>query len=164
MENRQMKKIISVSCIMLAFLFILSACSKDDEKDTEKPIIEMSAQDAFPKPCDTLHIGENFIFRATFTDNVALGAYNLEIHHNFDQHTHGSHNEICPLDPPKEPVNPFYLNESFDIPANSQRYTASKQVYIPPDADPGDYHFMIRVTDSEGWQSWSSVSVKLSDR
>jgi hypothetical protein len=156
-----MKTTNSVVLLILALLFFVSACSKDDEKDTEKPAIDMSAGDAFPKPCDTLYLGSSFTFKALFTDNAALGAYNIELHHNFDHHTHGSHNETCPLDPIKEPVNPFYFNQSYDIQDAPQIYTALRYIYIPSDVDPGDYHFMVRVTDKEGWQAWRSVSVKL---
>ncbi len=152
-----------VAFVLLLAGALLISCSKDDEKDTEKPVIDMIAGDAFPKPCDTLYIGKSFLFSAVFTDNVALGAYNLELHHNFDHHTHGSHNETCPLDPIKEPDSPFYLNQSYEIPDAPQSYTALREIYIPPDVDAGDYHFMVRVTDKEGWQSWRSVSVKIAE-
>lgn len=158
-----MKRIIfGFSVIVLATIFALS-CSKDEDTDTEKPAIDMEVAGAFPRPCDTIYIGEAFVFKAQFSDNVELGSFNLELHHNFDHHTHGSHVETCPIDVEKEPVNPFYYNESFDIPTGRTEFDAQIQVDIPGGVDPGDYHFMVKLTDQEGWQSWKSVSVKLVD-
>lgn len=150
--------------ILPLILLLATACSKDEEKDTEKPVIDMSSPEAFPQPCDTVFIGEVFVFNAIFTDNAELGSYNIELHHNFDQHTHGSHEETCPMDTLKAPVNPFYYNESFTIPAGNLTFSAEKEIAIPQDMDAGDYHFMVKLTDKEGWQSWQSVSLKMSIR
>jgi hypothetical protein len=35
---------------------------------------------------------------------------------------------------------------------------------VPAGVDDGDYHFMIRLTDEEGWQSIKGISVKLVNR
>lgn len=156
-----MRKIAVILFAGLALLITVFGCSKDEEKDEQKPVIDMDFADAFPKPCDTLHRGEIFIFKGLFSDNVELGNFNLELHHNFDHHTHGSHVETCEFDSVKEPVNPFYLNESYSIPAGSVDYSAFVEIPIPVDVDTGDYHFMVKLTDKEGWQSWKSVSVKV---
>lgn len=158
-----MKKSINILFLLIIAVAIVS-CSKDDENDTIKPEIDMQFAGAFPLPCDTIYAGETFTFKAIFSDNQELKAFNLELHHNFDQHTHGSHNETCAMDPVKEPVNPFYLNQNFTIPAGSTIYEAIVAVEIPYDVDTGDYHFMVKVTDTEGWQSWQSVSVKVNAR
>jgi len=65
------------------------------------------------------------------------------------------------MDSDTVPVNPFYYNESFTIPAGSKSFTAERSVSVPTDVDKGDYHFMVKLTDKEGWQSWQSVSVKI---
>jgi hypothetical protein len=150
--------------ILPLILLLATACGKDEEKDTEKPVIDMSSPEAFPQPCDTVFIGEAFLFKAIFTDNAEFGSYNLELHHNFDHHTHGSHSETCLFDPVKAPVNPFYYNESFTIPAGNLTFSAEREIVIPQGKDAGDYHFVVKLTDKEGWQSWQSVSVKLSIR
>ncbi len=156
------KSITSIIFIMIALA--IASCNKDDENDTQKPEIDMQFAGAFPTPCDTIYRGEIFTFKAVFTDNRALKAFNLELHHNFDRHTHGSHNETCPMDAVKSPVNPFYFNQNFEIPADSKTYDAVVAVEIPADVDTGDYHFMVKLTDAEGWQSWQSVSVKVDAR
>lgn len=156
-----MKKISIFLSAGLVLLLTVYGCSKDEEKDNLKPVIDMDFTDAFPKPCDTLHRGENFVFRGFFSDNAELGNFNLELHHNFDHHTHGSHVEACEFDPVKVPVNPFYHNESYSIPAGSLTFDALIEIPVPADVDKGDYHFMVKLTDKEGWQSWKSVSVKI---
>lgn len=153
-------KFLTIILLSVSGLFIVS-CSTDEETDTLKPEINMETVDAFPKPCDTIYKGESFTFRAEFTDNVELGSFNLELHQNFDHHTHGSHQEICPVHPEKEPVNPFHFNRNYEIPLGSAAYNAEVSIDIPDDVDAGDYHFMVKVTDIEGWQGWQSVSLKI---
>src|SRR5690606_19363291 len=90
--------------LLIAFTFL--GCSKDNETvDTEYPVIDITSEDAFPVQCSTIERGETFTFRASFTDNVALGSYSLDIHHNFDQHTHSTEVDECDLEPVKKPVN-----------------------------------------------------------
>jgi hypothetical protein len=151
-------------CLLGSIFFILffSGCDKgENENDTVKPVIDMSFVDAFPQPCDTLFLGQEVKFRARFSDNVELGSFNLELHDNFDHHTHGSHSETCPMDPDSEPINPYYLNENFTIPGGLTEYEAEVTISIPNMVDTGDYHFMVKLTDAEGWQSWQSVSIKI---
>lgn len=158
-----MKTIKALAVLMAFSAIFLSACSDDEQTDTLKPEINIEGADAFPKPCDTIYRGEIFTFKAEFSDNVELGSFILELHQNFDHHTHGSHQETCPVHPDKDPVNPFYFNQNYDIPPGSSTYTAEVEIEIPADVDTGDYHFMVKVTDQEGWQGWQSVSVKIGD-
>lgn len=102
-------------------------------------------------------------FPVYFTDNDALGSYNIEIHNNFDHHSHSTEAGDCPLDEKKLPVHPWVYNQDFPIPGNSPLYDAHVNIPIPADIDPGDYHFMIRVTDRSGWQQLKAVNIKISD-
>ena len=61
------------------------------------------------------------------------------------------------------PKNPWIYNQNFSIPAGSQTNSASVDIAIPQDIDPGDYHFMIRVTDSAGWQEIKSVAIEIEE-
>jgi len=141
----------------------LSACKKEGEKeiDTEYPTIDVSAENAFPKQCGTLSRGERFTFRALLNDNAALGSLSIDIHHNFDHHTHSTEVETCTMDAIKAPVKPFLLIQSYSIPADQRSYLMEQQITIPTDIDPGDYHFMIRLTDKEGWQTIKGLSIKI---
>lgn len=155
---KQLRKFILLSVIVLA----AGACNKDEPAiDTEYPTIGTDPISAFPGQCSTLKRGEPFNFKATFTDNIALGSYSLDIHHNFDHHTHSTEVSDCNMDPVKKPVNPFLLIKSFDIDPGQQRLEASQTIQVPADIDPGDYHFMIRLTDKEGWQTIRGISIKI---
>ena len=156
---RKMKR--TVLLLLVPLLMIGYACDKQDDTDTQKPVIDMDFAEACPRPCDTLIAGEQFVFRARFSDNRKLGSFNLELHQNFDHHTHGSHVETCQVSPVKEPVNPFYFNQSYNIPQGMDQYEAQIAIDIPQGMDTGDYHFVVKLTDSEGWQSWQSVSLKM---
>lgn len=142
-------------------IILLSCNSDDDDKDMEKPSIDMTAESAFPTNCVVLLRGESFSFNARFADNVELGNYNLEIHNNFDHHSHSTENEECELDPKKRPVKPWIYNKDYPIPAGQISFTANDVIEIPANIDTGDYHFMIRLTDKAGWQQIKSVEVKI---
>jgi len=155
---KQIKQFI----FLAVFISVVSACEKNGPKiDTEYPQIQTSASGTFPIQCSTVKRGETFVFKATFTDNIQLGSYSLDIHHNFDHHTHSTEVSDCDTDPIKKPVNPFLFIKSFDIDANQMRVEASQQIQVPVDVDPGDYHFMIRLTDREGWQTIRGISIKI---
>ena len=141
----------------------MSACKKETENeiDTEYPTIDVTAANAFPKQCGTVGRGETFTFRALLKDNTALGSLSLDIHHNFDHHTHSTEVETCSMEPIKVPVKPFLLIKSFPIHAEQRSFLMEQQITIPTDIDPGDYHFMIRLTDKEGWQTIKGLSIKI---
>jgi len=151
-----------------SFFFFLSialsiiSCNPED-RDDEYPVIDISIENAFPQNCDTLFRGEYFTFQAKFTDNAELGAYTLNIHHNFDHHSHSSFDDECEMDPIKDPVNPLVLIEKFSIPGGSTSYLAEDIIWIPAIADTGDYHFQVFLTDREGWQEIIGISIKIID-
>ena len=153
-----------------AFLLLLvSSCEKDEEVDTEKPAIDLSIQDAFPVNCDTLYFGETFKLKALFSDNVELGSYSIDIHHNFDHHSHSTEVTECDLDPIKDPVNPFTYIEDYDIPEGLEEYKTDLSISIPAGNesglyDEGDYHFFISLTDNEGWSAQKGLSIKMLHR
>lgn len=146
----------------VAGALLLVSCGKDKEPiDSEYPTIDITAPDAFPVQCSTVKRGERFTFRANFSDNVALGSYSLDIHHNFDHHAHSTEVQECDMEAPKTPSKPLVYIKTFDIPDNPATYQASAEIDIPTDIDPGDYHFMIRITDKEGWQTMRGLSIKI---
>ena len=157
-----MKK-LSLLSLCLVLMLALSNCSKDTAEpiDTIYPEISTSSNEAFPKQCSVIKRGEKFVFRALLSDNAQLGSLNLDIHHNFDHHTHSTELEECNLAPIKQPVKPFLLIRNVVIPTGQKSYQASMEIQVPADVDPGDYHFMIRLTDKEGWQTIKGLSIKI---
>ncbi|CAM3564902.1 DUF4625 domain-containing protein [Flavobacterium chungbukense] len=140
--------------------FITSCSSDNAEIDTEYPVIDIT-QNAFPIQCSTIERGQTITFKAIFNDNVALGSYSLDIHHNFDHHTHSTEVASCEMEAVKKPVKPMLFINNYTIPNGVKSYEATAQISIPADVDPGDYHFMIRLTDKEGWQTLKGLSIKI---
>ncbi len=150
--------------LTLILLCALCACSSSDDneaKDMTYPVISSAGIVAAPIDCEVYHPGEVIPFNYVFTDDTELGSYNIEIHHNFDQHTHSTSSIECPMDAKKKPVNPWIYNQDFTIAPGQRSYTARHDISIPADIDPGDYHFMIRLTDRAGWQQLHAVAVKI---
>jgi hypothetical protein len=155
-------KITNLLVAVFICVIALASCSSDNnEIDTEYPVIDVSAANAFPIQCSEITRGQKITFRAKFTDNTALGSYSLDIHHNFDHHTHSTEVNNCVADPVKKPVNPLLYINSVTIANDQKSYEAVQEITIPADIDPGDYHFMIRLTDKEGWQTIKGLSIKI---
>ncbi|MCE5345736.1 MAG: DUF4625 domain-containing protein [Bacteroidales bacterium] len=153
----------------MSLIFAFNSCEKDKDIDNQKPVIDLSIQNAFPVSCDTLYFGETFILKVKFTDNVQLGSYSIDIHNNFDHHSHSTEVTECNLDPIKEPVNPFTLIQDYDIPVGLQEYETNLSITIPSSNsngsfDEGDYHFFISLTDREGWSAQKGLSIKILHR
>ena len=162
---RNIKIIFAVLLILALFI----SCEKDRDIDTEKPEIDLNIEGAFPVNCDTLYFGETFNLRVLFTDNVELGAFVIDIHHNFDHHSHSTEIIECNLSPKKEPVNPYVFIQDYSIPGGLTEYETDMQVEIPAGDnngpfDEGDYHFAIRLTDKEGWSIYKGLSIKMKHR
>ncbi|MGO3807509.1 MAG: DUF4625 domain-containing protein [Sphingobacterium sp.] len=149
--------------LLLFSVIVLAGCKKENQQeiDTEYPVIDIGAVNAFPKQCDTVHRGDKFTFIAELKDNAELGSVSIDIHHNFDHHTHSTEVENCGLNPIKTPLKPFTLIRSYDIAAGLKTYSLQQEITIPADIDTGDYHFMIRLTDKEGWQTIKGLSIKI---
>lgn len=159
-------KWIKLLSLIGVLLFFLGSCEDDKAIDQDKPGIDISADDAFPVACDTLYFGETFTLKAIFTDNVALGSFSLDIHNNFDHHTHSTEVTECNLADKKAAVNPYTLIQDFEIPAGTKMYEASMEVSLPSintegNYDEGDYHFHINLVDKTGWATQVGVGIKI---
>lgn len=158
-----MKKHILI-ITLLAILF--SACIEDKDTEEEKPTIELIS----PAPCDTLYFGTSFVFRVKVKDNTGLGFISMNGHNNFKHHDHGSH-EGCNMDADKEPVNPYATPEDwqFELPEEKLEFTFDTLLSLPAlkgdtiPYDSGDYHFHIYLTDNDGFQTFTTLDVKILD-
>jgi hypothetical protein len=156
---------ITIIFILFLSLLVFHSCTKDDI-DKEKPVIDLSRQDAFPVNCDTLYFGESFTMKVRFTDNAELGSFSIDIHHNFDHHSHSTEVTECDMDPVKEPVNPYVFIQDYDIPSGMSEYVTDVTIALPSGDnnglyDEGDYHFFLSLTDAEGWSAQKGLSVKM---
>ena len=157
-----MKRNIIYSIMLLC---ALCACSSDDDeqKDMQQPVISDQGITANPIDCQQYHRGDMIPFHYVMTDNEELGNFNIEIHNNFDHHTHSTTSVECPIDAQKQPQNPWVYNSDHTIPAGQRQYDARVDIKIPADIDPGDYHFMVRLTDRAGWQQLHAVAIKITE-
>lgn len=78
------KKILFTAAILAVGGLFFTSCDSDDDKDTTKPVIE----NIEPENGDYLQIGEHVHFAAEISDNESLRSYKIDIHSNFDGHTH----------------------------------------------------------------------------
>ena len=79
----------------------------------------------------------------------------------FYRGTHGTSSVECPMEEEKSAVNAWVFNQDYEIPSGLRTYDARIEIPIPDDVDPGDYHFMIRLTDHVGWQQLRAMAVKI---
>lgn len=157
--------IMKKTLVSLSLLCALCACSSsddNDERDMTQPVISEQGIVAAPLECDVYSPGDVIPFNYVFTDNVELGNYNIEIHNNFDHHTHSGSAVTCELEPKKEAgAKAWVFNQDYAIPVDQRTFTARVDIPIPADVETGDYHFMIRLTDRAGWQQLKAVAVKV---
>ena len=149
--------------LILLLSLVFASCTTDDsaEKDDQKPTISINYNEGFPQSCNQLVRGETYNFVAMVTDNMALASYSLDIHHNFDHHTHDDQGEPCVLDQKKQAINPLIYMENYTISEGPTTYEINISITIPNDIDTGDYHCSYSVTDATGWQSRTSIDIKI---
>lgn len=158
-----MKRNILYSIMLLCSLSACGGSDDEEQKDMQQPVISEQGITANPIDCQVYQRGSVIPFHYLMTDNQELGAYNIEIHNNFDHHTHSTTAAECPMEAQKQPKNPWTYNQDFTIPAGLRQYDAHHDIQIPADIDPGDYHFMIRLTDRAGWQQLHAVAIKITE-
>lgn len=144
-----MKKFYILSLLALAFSFVFTACDNDDA-DTTRPIIELDE----PEDGDELLIGAGIHFECDFSDDVMLGSYMIEIHNNFDGHSHKA--------PSRATDEPFFFKQSYDLSGLRNAHVHHHEVVIPENATPGNYHLVVYCTDAAGNQSLVAREIVLS--
>lgn len=121
-----------LSLIALSVVF-LNACDSDDEVDVTAPTITLEE----PGYGEAFAAGGTIHFDALFEDDIKLASFSVNIHNNFDGHSHG-----------RIAVSPFTYEESFTLSGKS----ADKHVDIDVSADAtaGPYHLVVVAIDAEG--------------
>ncbi len=150
---------------LLTFSLFVVSC-QEPQVDMQKPIIEMTHEQSFPLNCDVLYFGETITLRALLKDNVELGTYSIDIHHNFDHHSHSTDVMSCDLLPKKSAQNPFVYIKGYGIPDGKASYQTATEIELPIGNelglfDEGNYHFFISLTDKQGWSAQKGISIKI---
>lgn len=138
---------------MSAFVFV--SCDNDDSSDTTKPLIELHE----PEEGQALEIGNEHgvHLEMDLSDDVMLKSYKIEIHSNFDHHSHGGNSRAAGA------TVDFSFNKSYDISGQKTAHIHHYDIVIPADATPGDYHLMVYCTDAAGNESYVARNIKLSN-
>lgn len=147
--------------VLLMILFASVLSCKKEAADNEYPIVDINYPNFFPKNCSKVSRGKSFTTVIKVYDNAELGSLSVDIHENFDHHTHSTEVDGCPEAPEKEPINPFSAIVAIPLPPQQTNYTAIKEIFIPADVDTGRYHFMIRLTDKAGWQTIKGIEINI---
>lgn len=160
------KKMKKINTLFITFVLLIGvwSCTKNEntpEKDTEKPTITINYDGGFPKSCEVLERGKTYTFKVQVSDNVGLAKYAIDIHHNFDHHTHDDQGSKCELEPIKKPKTPFKFLKNYTIKSTPKKYEILQEITIPNNVDTGNYHCQISVIDLTGWQSRTSVDIKI---
>jgi hypothetical protein len=118
-------------------LLIVWGCKKEEEKplDNTRPIISNVSTG---KANHTFGVGETIQLRARFSDETELGQYKVEIHDNFDGHTHGKNSSTT--------VFEFRKIQSI----SGKVYDLVLDIPIPEMVSSGPYHLMINCLDKKG--------------
>lgn len=128
-------------CLMASALLGLVACKKEkkEELDNQKPSITIVK----PASGSTAKGGENLQIEIRFSDNMNLSQYKLEVHPNFDGHSHGKTEG--------EMVSPWEWDTIVNV--SGKEHTAKFSIRVPSDVKAGNYHFMAMCTDAAGYEA-----------
>ncbi len=160
----------------MACMFIMSviSCGSDDEgnKDMTKPVISDSGITASPINCDVYHPGDVICFRYLLEDDQELGNFTINIHSNFDHHSHGTEadeheGEECEdhhegeEEHSDESGTAWTFTQDYNIPAGLKSYLTNVDITVPEDVRHGDYHLMVNVTDKATWNQFKIIAIRI---
>src|SRR5688572_12174514 len=136
--------------IMIAALILIGCSGSDVEKpDTEIPQIVLVSSSPEYGTDDICGLPETHVFpllseqtlnlELDFSDDVELSQYKIDIHHNFDCHTHGRITEVG---------EPWFVARIEKLEGRGLRIT--EQLEVPANVTAGNYHLMIYCLDKVG--------------
>ena len=147
------KLYLPIISLLAMSVFVFISCD-DSDSDTTKPVIELHE----PEEGQALKIGSEYgvHFEMDLSDDVMLKSYMIEIHSNFDHHSHGKSRGAG------ETID-FSFNKSYDISGKKTAHIHHHDIMIPKDATPGDYHLMVYCTDAAGNETYVARNIELSN-
>lgn len=145
---KQIKQILWATAIIA----IAAAC--DNDVDDVKPTISIVS----PTDEQGFVPGDTIWFEATFTDDVELKSYKIEIHDDFDGHDHKS-----------SVLGAWHYDGSWDF-EKAQKTVNLKHghIVIPTEVDgqpiaEGDYHFGVYCADAAGNETQVFILVEIGE-
>lgn len=140
--------------LLVMVMSLFTACSDSDNplSDTTKPVIDLNS----PTEGQVLAIGSEHgvHFEMELSDDVMLKSYKIEIHNDFDHHSHDTRATGTTVD--------FTFNRSYDVSEQRTAHIHHHDIVIPANATPGDYHLMVYCTDAAGNEAHVARNIVLS--
>ncbi|MCD7971938.1 MAG: DUF4625 domain-containing protein [Candidatus Azobacteroides sp.] len=137
----------SIAILITVSLFLLS-CDSDDmsdpiNNDTTKPTISLIS----PEEGAYIPIGdeEGMHLEMELSDDVMLGSYKIDIHSNFDGHTHRSETITTTTD--------FSFQRVWELSGQKNAHIHHHDIVTPADVTAGNYHMVIYCVDAAGNES-----------
>ncbi|MCC5944679.1 MAG: DUF4625 domain-containing protein [Bernardetiaceae bacterium] len=124
---------------LFALLALFAACNNNDDEnpvDNTPPTVSEVTLNNLRQDIRIAQ-GERIDFRAKFEDNVELGQFKIDIHDNFDGHSHG-----------RIEATPFEFVQVYNM--SGRIYEAHEEIAVPADAATGMYHFIVQFFDAAG--------------
>ena len=143
---------LTTAVLLMSLTF--ASCDKE-QGDTTKPTILLEG----PAEGGTLKVGHHVHFEMELTDDVALGSYKVEIHNNFDGH---SHSKATKAHDHKEPF--AYNKEWNDIAGKRNAHIHHHEIEIPSDVALGNYHFIVYCSDAAGNETQVARNIKIAEK
>ena len=149
-----MKK-TSIIMALMAIAALGCSCKKDEDKDTDKPVITLNE----PADGDTLFVGHEMHLEMDLSDNVMLRSYKVDIHNNFDGHSHTKSTETD---------GAWTYTKSWDVSGLKNTHIHHHEIEVPDSVDgvpiaKGKYHFMVYCTDEAGNETYVAKSVVVAE-
>jgi len=122
--------------LFLAASFVTFSCQKTTETDLTKPTAELKN---LSKSVDISQNTAQLAFELALIDDSELGSYKIEIHSDFDGHSHGR---------TEASYQAFAFDKAYVI--SGKNVAASEKITVPNTAATGLYHFQINYFDKSG--------------
>ena len=122
--------------VLVSTVFFMGCSVDDDSVDNTAPIVRNISLNGLTENI-IISAGSEIEFDAEFEDDIQLGQYRINIHDNFNGHSHG-----------KTLASEFSYPATHDLEGKSQ--TVHKHIPVPTDATPGPYHFTLLYFDAAG--------------
>ncbi len=142
---------VSLICLLTVSSQLFIACDKDDKGDTVKPVITLHE----PEEGQVLKIGakSGVHFEMDLSDDVMLKSYKIDIHNNFDNHTHATTKSADKV--------VFSFKKEYDVSGQKTAHIHHHDIVIPENAHEGNYHLMVYCTDAAGNSTYVARNIVL---
>ncbi|MBT1688119.1 DUF4625 domain-containing protein [Dawidia soli] len=151
--------------LLIALFAACSSGSEEEKPDTAVPVIELQNSDPLYGTQDicgfpdthvfSLLSGQTLYLDLHFSDDVGLSQYKIDIHHNFDCHTHGRTGATG---------EPWFVARIEKIDGVRQHIT--EELTVPDNVAAGNYHLLVYGLDQVGNEAKPlvfSMKIKNSD-